>query len=86
MAAAGLQKPLVLLESEWRTRPAQPGDQPACGGESHGCHLIDVFHLLPQDWALWEGTEVGSGGQNPGYADPKKAWFWFFSMRMAAPI
>ena len=84
--AAGLQKPLVLLEGEWRTRPAQPGDQPACRGESRGCQLIGVFHLPPQDWALQEGTEVGSGGQNPGHADPKKAWFWFFSMRMAAPI
>ena len=71
MVAAGLQKPLVLLGGEWRMRPAQPGDQPACGVESRGCHLIGVFHLLPQDWTLREGTEVGSGGQNPRHADPK---------------
>ena len=73
--------------SVWkRTRPAQPGDQPACRGESRGRHLLGEFHLLSQAAALREVTEVGvwRAASTESWVLPHSSWGGFCTSRKRA--
>ena len=65
--------------------PTQPGDQPACRGESGGHPSSWEFHLIWK-WFSRKSQMRGSTQAEPSLCRPKRAWFRFFSLRRVASI
>lgn len=87
--SSGLQKLLVVLEGEvFEDVLAQPSlgtRQPAEAGQMV-THLLDELHLLIQEVFSRKSQRWDPSQAKPRACRSRRAWFRFFSKRMAASI